>query len=287
MSASRMALAVSSFWRALAYCLLPRVVLLSLMPLLLAGGALGGLVWWGWTDAVAGVRALLDHWSLSAHLLSWLDTMGWTHLRSVVAPMVLVLVAVPVVVMVCMLLVSAFMVPAITALVRDRRFPHLQAQHEVTVWQSVLWSAKATLIACLALVLTLPLWLVPMLALLLPPLIWGWLTYRVMAFDVLADWAADGERQQILSEHGRVLLIMGVACGALGAVPGALWAIGALAVVFAPFLMLVSIWLYTLVFALGAAWFAHYLLSALDVVRRDGVAVSAARADLDYSKVET
>src|SRR5574343_248211 len=104
MSASRMALAVSSFWRALAYCLLSRVLLLFLMPLLMAAGALGGLVWWGWTDAVAGVRTLLDQWSLSAHLLSWLDTMGWTHLRSVVAPMVLVLVAVPVVVMVCMLL---------------------------------------------------------------------------------------------------------------------------------------------------------------------------------------
>jgi hypothetical protein len=33
--------------------------------------------------------------------------------------------------------------------------------------------------------------------------------------------------------------------------------------VFAPVLMAVSVWLYTLVFAFSALWFAHYLLGAL------------------------
>ena len=50
----------------------------------------------------------------------------------------------------------------------------------------------------------------------------------------------------------------------------------ALALVLAPFLILVSIWLYTLVFAFSSLWFAHYLLArrrcsgfALDDVQRD------------------
>jgi hypothetical protein len=38
--------------------------------------------------------------------------------------------------------------------------------------------------------------------------------------------------------------------------------------VLAPFLILVSIWLYTLVFAFSSLWFAHYLLAALQRLRR-------------------
>ena len=41
----------------------------------------------------------------------------------------------------------------------------------------------------------------------------------------------------------------------------------ALTLVFAPVLVLVSIWLYTLVFAFSALWFAHYLLAALQRLR--------------------
>ena len=61
---------------------------------------------------------------------------------------------------------------------------------------------------------------------------------------------------------------MGIACGALGAAPSLLWAVSALALVLAPFLILVSIWLYTLVFAFSSLWFAHYLLAALQRLRR-------------------
>jgi hypothetical protein len=44
--------------------------------------------------------------------------------------------------------------------------------------------------------------------------------------------------------------------------------VSALTLVLAPFLILVSIWLYTLVFAFSSLWFAHYLLAALQRLRR-------------------
>ena len=37
--------------------------------------------------------------------------------------------------------------------------------------------------------------------------------------------------------------------------------------VFAPVLIVVSVWLYTLVFAFSALWFAHYALAALAQMR--------------------
>jgi hypothetical protein len=45
-----------------------------------------------------------------------------------------------------------------------------------------------------ALILTVPLWLVPPLALVIPPVIWGWLTAQVMTYDALAEHASREER---------------------------------------------------------------------------------------------
>jgi membrane protein implicated in regulation of membrane protease activity len=69
----------------------------------------------------------------------------------------------------------------------------------------------------------------------------------------------------------------------MGAAPSLLWAVSALALVLAPFLILVSIWLYTLVFAFSSLWFAHYLLAALQRLRRDegGIASTGAVAGRD------
>ena len=80
---------------------------------------------------------------------------------------------------------------------------------------------------------------------------------------------------RLLDEERWPLLGMGVACGAMGAAPSLLWAVSALALVLAPFLILVSIWLYTLVFAFSSLWFAHYLLAALERLRRDDTNAAA------------
>ena len=60
---------------------------------------------------------------------------------------------------------------------------------------------------------------------------------------------------------------MGVLTGYLGAAPSLVWASGAITFLFAPLLVLVAVWLYTLVFAFSAIWFAHYALAALQVLR--------------------
>ena len=84
---------------------------------------------------------------------------------------------------------------------------------------------------------------------------------------------------RLLDDERWPLLGMGIACGAMGAAPSLLWAVSALALVLAPFLILLSIWLYTLVFAFSSLWFAHYLLAALQRLRRDdGDAARSTRA---------
>jgi len=115
-----------------------------------------------------------------------------------------------------------------------------------------------------------------------PPLIWGWLTYRVMAFDALALHASGDERRQIFKQYRMPLLAMGLVAGYLGAAPTLLWASGVMFVVFAPIFVVVAIWVYTLVFAFSSLWFAHFCLAALQTLRQGVIqAQSASDAGLE------
>ena len=262
---------LDAFWRAAGYCIHPRVMLWSLLPVLLAGGAMALLGWTYWEWAVAAVRAALEMWSLVAALLQWLESIGATRLRTLLAPLIVVALMVPLVVIASLLLVALAMTPAVVNLVASRRFPQLQRRHGAAWWQGLLWSLACTVGALLALVGSLPLWFVPPLVLVLPPLIWGWLTYRVFAFDVLAAHATAQERRLILRRRHWPLLAMGVVCGFLGAAPSLLWALSAATLIFAPLLAVLSVWLYMLVFTFAACWFAHYALAALQSLRGEPI----------------
>jgi len=263
-----------AFWRAVAYCLHPRVIGLSFLPLLIGLGLAIGLGWLYWESAVAAVRGTLESWAMVDAALKWVEAMAGPGFRSVLAPMIVVALAVPAVVVLSVLLVALLMVPAIVDLVAARRFPGLERLRGAGIVASVAWSLLCTVLALLALVVTLPLWFIPPLVLVLPPLIWGWLTYRVMSFDALAEHASAAERRTLMHRHRWQLLGIGVVTGYLGAAPSLLWAASAATLIFAPLLIGVSVWLYTLVFAFSALWFAHFCLAALAALRAESAALA-------------
>jgi hypothetical protein len=260
---------IDAFWRAAAYCLHPRVIALSFLPLIITIAAALGLGYFFWDQAVDVLRQQLETWAWVHLLYSGLETIGLGGLRSVMAPAMLLFLCIPFIIMACLLMVAVFMTPAMVSLVGERRFAQLERKKGASLVASILWSLGSTLAACVALVLSLPLWLVPPLVLILPPLIWGWLNYRVMAFDCLADHASAQERQRILLECRVPLLFMGLFTGYLGALPSVLWASGAMFIAMAPVLLPLAIWIYTLIFAFSSLWFSHYCLTVLDKTRRD------------------
>ena len=274
-----------SFWRAAAYCVHPKVIALSLAPLVIVGGAAAALGYFYWEAALAGMRAWLDDSALLEPMFGWLRSIGAGGWASVLVPLFVVAIAVPVFVVATLLVAATLMTPAIVRLVAARRFPRLEARRGGSFWSGVALSLGCTGVALVALVLSIPFWFVPPLVLVLPPLIWGWLTYRVFAYDVLATHASRDERIRVLDQERWPLLGMGIVCGAMGAAPSLLWAISALALVLAPLLIVVSVWLYTLVFAFSALWFAHYLLAALERLRRDAgdAAVNGPGAEHDVA----
>lgn len=269
---------LDSFWRAAAYCLHPRVIALSFLPLIIMAVAALGLGYFFWTDTVEALRLQLDTFQLVSILAEWLDRLGLGDLRVVLAPAVLLFLAVPVIVISALLFVAVLMTPAMVGLVGERRFPTLERKKGGSFTASLIWSLGSTLVAVVALVLSLPLWLVPPLVLVLPPLIWGWLTYRVMAYDALAEHASPAERQLIFKQHRPVLLGIGILSGYLGAAPSLIWASGAMFIALAPILVPVAVWVYTLVFAFSSLWFAHYALAALEQLRAQALDVESSLA---------
>jgi hypothetical protein len=262
-----MNLFLDSFWRAVAYCVRPRVIALSFLPLILMVVLALGLGYFYWDSALDWVRGGLESSAIVTTMLAWLQGIGAGALKTVLAPLIVIFAVTPVIVLLALLVVALLMAPALVSLVAERRFPQLERKHGGSWLASAAWSLGSTLLALLALIVSIPLWLVPPLILILPPLIWGWLTYRVMAYDALAEHASREERLEIFRRYRGWLLGIGVLTGFLGAAPSVLWASGAMFAVAFVILMPVAIWIYTLVFAFSALWFAHFCLAALQDLR--------------------
>ena len=276
-----MRLFLDSFWRALAYCLMPRVMLLSLLPLAML---LVLSVSWGyfyWAPTQDWVRDMLASWQLLQGMMDWLQDNGAGELQAVMVPLVVIFAITPILVVISLLAVSLMMTPALVDLVVQRRFAHLALKRGGTTWTSLAWTVGSTVIALVAMLISLPLWVVPPLMFIVPPLIWGWLSYRVMVYDALVLHASREERLTIGRQHRAWLLMMGVLTGYMGALPSLVWASGA--VFAAAFLVLIplAIWIYALVFAFTSLWFTHYSLGALEALRAEsGTVVMGASVPL-------
>jgi hypothetical protein len=259
-----------SCWRALLDALRLRVLLLTLAPLavmlavvlglgFLWGGAaldwargwVGGAGWLGWGIGLLGEAT-------AAQVRQWL------------APLVLIVLLTPLVIVGALLLVAVFMMPAMRRLVAGTRFAGLERRggSGARAWLGAVGhSILVTLVALLLLLLSSPLWLTPPLFVIIPPLIFGWLGYRIMSYDALCEHAAPQERRALMQRHRAPLLALGVLTGYLGAAPVAIWTPGLLVLSLFWLLVPLAVWMYTWVFAFASLWFAHYCLSALEQLR--------------------
>ena len=224
---------VDSFWRAAAYCLHPKVILLSLLPLLFSVAAVLGLGWFYWERA--RWPPCVPGWSSgrwSSAFCSGSSRSAPPASTPYSAPLIVVALAVPLIVVASLLLVAWLMTPSLVNLVAVRRFETLERKRGAG-WFSASAVVPSATCCCAGFCwcLSLPLWFIPPLVLVLPPLIWGWMTNKVMAYDVLAEHASADERRALLREHRWPLLAMGLVTGYLGAAPSLVWAFSALTLV--------------------------------------------------------
>jgi hypothetical protein len=261
-----------AFGRALLSQLHYRMLMLTILPFLLSVAIWGLALWQGLQPLIDWLQRYFlenDGFRISGNLLTML---GLGALKTVLVPLIAMWLLLPLMILTALLCIGVIAMPIIARHVGKRHFPVLEARKGGSFWGSLWMSASSFVIFVLLWLITLPLSLVPPLALIILTILWGWLTYRVMAYDALADYADAGELRAILRIHRWPLLIIGAVSGAMGAAPTVLWLGGALSVIFFPLLAAGSIWLYVLVFVFTGLWFQYYCLAALQKYRAANIA---------------
>lgn len=262
---------LAAFWHAFWSQLHPKMLLLTILPFVLS------LVLWGvvlWLS-LQSLIDMLQNYFLSHDLfgqagavLAWF---GMGALKAVLVPLIAMWVLLPLMIVSALVLVALLAVPLVLQHVSARHYPDLARARGGSWWGTVWTSLWCFLVFAVLWLLSLPLLLVPPLNFVLHPLLWGWLTYRVMAYDALAEHASADERRVLLRVHRWPLLTIGTIAGVLGTAPTLFWLGGALSWVMFPMMAGIAIWLYVLVFVFVGLWFQYYCLGALQGLRSAAV----------------
>jgi hypothetical protein len=258
-----------SFGRALASVFHPRMLWLTFAPFFAAVVLWGAILWFSWQTLIGATRNWLEGWSFSTTLYRLFDWLGFSSLHAAVAPFIVVAIAIPLIVVTVLLLIATLSMPAVIKHLSARQFASLEMRRGGSWYGSLMHALWTTFVCLIVLVITLPLWLIPPFFALIPPLLWGWLTYRVMTYDALALHASSDERRILVRRHRLPLLLIGVASGLLGSLPTLLWASSVWLIVLFPVMTAATIWIYAFILVFSALWFGFYCLRALQRLRAE------------------
>ena len=245
------------------------MLLLSLLPSLFALGLWAVVLYYSLQPLIDFLQQLFlenNGFQLAGDVLNFL---GLIALKAVIVPLIAMWLLLPFMLLTALLFVAFIAMPLINRKVSKRYYPDLE-KLKGGGWLSSIWFALLCLV-----IFILPLTLFMHLGLVIQPLLLGWITYRIMAYDALAHHASADERHQILRQHRWQLWSVGVVTGLLGALPGMMWMGGVLSIVFLPVLAAIAIWLYVLVFMFSGLWFQFFCLDALQQLRQQSVPVNA------------
>jgi hypothetical protein len=248
------------------------------LPFIVALGVWGVALWLGLQPLIDQLQAWFSDYGLFRWTGDMLDSLGLASLRTLLVPLIAMWLLLPLMVLSALLLVNLMAMPVIANYIGDRFYPQLERRNGGSIKASLWLSFSSFVIYLLAWLIVLPLNLVPLFAVLVQPLLWGWLTSRVMSYEALAPFA-DEHELSIIRKQQFPLLMIGVVTGSLGAAPGLLWLGGVVSVIFFPIFAAAAIWMYLLIFVFSGLWFQFYCLESLAGLRNLPI------VDLDPTRV--
>ena len=130
-----------------------------------------------------------------------------------------VLLLAPLMFVAALIVVSVAAMPIVNRHLSQSAYRDVSRSGGWSVAQSLWVAASGVAVFGLGYVLTMPLWLVPLLGLLVPWVWWSWLTARIMRFDSLVEHADAFERDALIGQHRREYLALALLVTALNYVP--------------------------------------------------------------------
>ncbi|MBR7801267.1 EI24 domain-containing protein [Undibacterium sp. FT137W] len=264
--------AVMRAWaRALAAQFRFKILALSLIPLFISLFLWGGLMAWRLQAIFDFIQAYFSEHQAFAKASDLLYSLGLLALKTLIVPLLSMWLLLPIMIMTSLLFIGLMVMPSIAKHVGNRDFPDLEKRRGASFLSSLGFSFGSFFLFSLVWVVVLPLIFIPPIYMLVQPLLWGWLTYRVMSYDALAAFASPKERQQIVAENRGSLLCIGLVAGWIGSLPSMLWMGGAMSMTYVllfPMFVSMAIWVYLLIFIFTGLWYQYYCLAALKAMRQ-------------------
>ncbi|HWT54399.1 MAG TPA: EI24 domain-containing protein [Rhodocyclaceae bacterium] len=162
-----------------------------------------------WVPARERLQASFPDWS-------WL-TQGW--LADWVANIFLLMGFAPLVYFTTLMLLAAFALPRMMAIVADSDYPDIVRQGRGALWGSIVNTLVAGSLFVIGWLLTLPFILIPGVLLVMPFFWLAWINQRTFRFDALAEHATPPERSRIVREARTPLYMAGGISALLAHVP--------------------------------------------------------------------
>lgn len=139
--------------------------------------------------------------------------------RSVLTPMLVFGLMWPFVATLAVLLASLYATPLVVKYLGQREFAHLEKKGNAGFVRGVWVACKSVVIFLVVWILTLPLWLIPGVAFLMPILLTAYLLMTVMRFDALATHASVDEINRMTQRDTGSSWFIGLVCAFLSFIP--------------------------------------------------------------------
>lgn len=219
--ANRFSSVMRAFSRAVVSQFHPRMLLALLLPFIvvLVGAVL--LVWLFWDPVVAWLGGTVFEWSAMQQVDAWLVAVGLISLKLWLVPLLAAAILLPASGILGVAIAAVFVMPLVLRHLRMGPYTDVAARGSLGFLASG-WNAVWVItLFCLGWLLTMPLWLLPPLAVVLPIVWWTFAFTRMLRLDALADVATPGERRMLIDRHRAEFWTLGLICALLSLLPPA------------------------------------------------------------------
>lgn len=208
----------------------PQVLLFLFLPFLISiiiVGLLLVLTWGFWTGLLSeGLMFANPFWQTFLSSLPFI----LVHLFQALAPLLPILffialfaLAFPLIVVLNLGITSFLASTYLVHFIAAKDFPELQKKGQGR-WALGLWKTiRSSLFYLIFWVLTFPLWLIPLVQLILPIVLTAWLNRQICSFDALTDFADDNELKTLLQKTASQGYVLGLITAGFNYIPFALF----------------------------------------------------------------
>ena len=247
-----------AFGRAMVSQMQPRMLLALLLPFAAALIAMLFFARFLWEPLADWLDVFITQSTLMTDMESWMAGVGLFSVTVYLVHIAMFVIMVTIGSSIGLLIAAILVMPMVVGHVARTDYPELERRGSQVFISSMINSAKVVAVFIVGWVLTLPLWLIPPVAILLHVFWWAYAFTHMLRFDALVEHATRQERAQIIARRRSGGWLIGTICAMINLIP--------------------LTWIVLPVFT--SLVYAHHGLSALSQQRRDSPQRLSAQSNL-------